>query len=166
MATKDVTSKPKGIGQYLALVAVLIVGVLGIAVVGFYQEEVMGFFRLQAWNMGPVTNGTKEFLQAAKDGDGDKIAPMLSFDPQSTTEIREGGKLVGFVIPIYGGTAKPKLKEFTTDQNTQLIGPNLSFSDGWATMEVKYSDKKIARLMWKRREGTWKVAQIAWITIP
>lgn len=163
MTTKEVTSKPKGAGQYITLVVVLLLGVAAVAGIGFYQEEVMGYLKLQAWNLSPVTDGTKQFMEAAAAGDSAKAESFLALEDPRMTATKEGGKLVGFVIPIYGGVEKPKLTDLGPSDKMQVKGPILFFEgDGWVNMEITIPGEHMVVYTWKRKNGAWKITYINW----
>ncbi|MBM3458188.1 MAG: hypothetical protein FJX77_06620, partial [Armatimonadetes bacterium] len=62
----------------IILLAVILVAVGGIAGFGFFQEEVSGYLRLQAWNTSPLVEKTREFVQAAAADDAAKVEGMIA----------------------------------------------------------------------------------------
>src|SRR4051794_17615267 len=92
------------VGEYVLMVVIVLVAVGAIAGYGFYHDEIGALMRLQAWNLQPAADATRQFVHAAAAGDGDRVAQMLvTEDGQYLTAVRRNGKLVALKVPAYGG---------------------------------------------------------------
>ena len=166
VSTNQPARKSGGAGQYVLMAIIIIIAIGGIAGFGFYGEEIGSFFRLQGWNLGAVTQKTREFVDAAAVGDGDKVASYLQPNNTMLKTVEQNGKLVAIMVPDYGGPAKRTLKQIAPTNQPQIGPPQLMPLDGGAVQVlVTYPKSHAVQIRWDRKEGGWKVVGMGWVTI-
>lgn len=148
----------------IAILAVVIIVVGGgIAGFGFYHDEVTSYIRLQGWNLGPVKEGTQQFLAAASKGDGEALTKFLGPESGDLRPVRKNGKLVSFLVPDYGGPVDRTLKSLAPKPEAKLTDPKMVVLDGGAvTIEAQYPSHKL-ELRWNRLAGAWKVIKLDYV---
>lgn len=153
----------KPIKPGLMIVAVvLVVGI--IAGIGFFQDEVSGFMRLQGWNTAPVTEATRAFVSAASKGDGAKVAALLAAQAPEVQPVKEGGAIVAFMVRSYGGTTRQSLRQLCPGGEPKLSSPKLVFLNGGsAEVAVTYPGKHTLQLGWDRKPEGWRLISIGQI---
>jgi len=145
------------------LVLVVLLAVGGIAAFGFYRDEVTAYLRLQAWDLGPVVRGTRQFVDAAASGDGARIQPLLARDCPAQP-IMKNGRLTGFSLADYGGPKAHKLKEMVPTSSVQVKKPELIYLDGGAVVtEIAVPGSHGLKFRWDRRPEGWRIIDITWI---
>ena len=155
--------KRTGAGQYALLLALILLGVGGVAAYGFYQEEITAYVRLEGWNLGSATRASGDFLAAAAAADGERVAPML-FDEQNPDlkAVRENGKLVALIIPDYGGPKTRRLKEIAPNAEPKFGEPQMVTQAGGAVVVPATFPNHELQLRWDRVAGAWKLKAIGW----
>lgn len=143
------------------IAAVAIIATLAVVVaVGFYQEEVLGYFRLQGWNTQPAEQATKEFLDAAAKGDGKTVGRLTGQPSQWLDPIRSGDTVSGFNVMEYGGAKKYSLQQLVTNPDPQRSPPKLMFMDGGCVeVEASFPSYKLG-LRWDNTSSGWKLKGI------
>jgi hypothetical protein len=158
-------AKPRSsAARMTGLVVAVLVGVAVVGFLAFYQTEVGVFFKLQGWNLGAVKEQTKQFVDAAAAGDGEKVASLLlSEDSVEYKALRTNGKLTGIKIPDYGGPVDRTLKAIAPNTKPEISEPELiTLDDGMVKVEVTYPRSHKLQLRWVRPAGAWKVKSIGW----
>lgn len=145
-----------------AIIVVAIVLVLGlIAAVGFYQDEVSGFLRLQGWNTAPVTAVTREFVAAAAKGDGAGVAKLVAANAPEVQPVHKDGEVVAFMVRAYGGATRQSLRQLCPNPEPKLSSPKLVFLNGGsAVIDVAFPGKHVLQLGWDRKQDGWKLVSI------
>lgn len=146
----------------LILGTVLVVGVGAVAVFGFYQEEVKTFFRLEGWNLSPVSEATRQFVHAAASGDGEKVSAMVSPDSQTVQVARENGKITGLMVPAYGGPRRVTLKQVAPSENPEIGPPKLVALNGGAVSETVTFPSHTMDISWDKTASGWKITTLTW----
>lgn len=151
-------------GGLAAVAVVLVVGAIGGA--AFYQDEVGGFVRLQGWNTGPVTQATREFIQAAAAKDGERVAGMLATDAPTLQPVKKGNSVSAFMVGAYGGPKRITLKELCPTDSPQLKSPKLVFLEGGSVLvDAEYPGGHTVTLRWDRKDEGWKVIEVSQNTL-
>lgn len=146
----------------LAAVVVIVGG--GIAAFGFYQDEVTTFFRLQAWNLGPLEAANRQFLEAGSKGDSEALEALIAKNVPSLQVERRNGKIIGFKVPAYGGPQLKRLKELMPKASPEVTKPKIvALNGGIAKIDASYSGAHMLQLSWDRTAEGWKVTDIAYI---
>jgi hypothetical protein len=143
-------------------VVLVIIGLGAVAGLGFYQDEVKSYVRLQGWNLDPAREASRRFLQAAARGDGDQVAAMISPTAQTVSIVRENGKVTGVSVPAYGGPQKVALKALAPSENPQIEKARLVSLDG-GSVSVAATFPKVHSLdmSWDRDGGGWKLKDLS-----
>lgn len=149
----------KGKARDKIVAAIAIIAVLAIVVaVGFYQEEVFGYFRLQGWNLQPAEQATREFLAAAAKGDGAAVANLVGRPSDVLVPIREGDKVTGFSVMEYGGAKNYTLQQLVPAADAQLSSPRLVLVDGGSVaVDAAFPKAYTLNLKWDNSTGPWKL---------
>lgn len=139
--------------------AIAIIAVLAVVLaVGFYQEEVFGYFRLQGWNLQPAEQATREFLAAAAKGDGSAVARLVGRPSDVLVPIRSGDKITGFTMMEYGGPKDYTLQQLVPSTDAALSPPHLVVLDGgYVAVDAAFPKTYTLNLKWDNREGAWKL---------
>lgn len=151
-------------GLITTVVLVLVVG--GIAGFGFYHDEVTAYVRLQAWNLGPVTERSNQFLAAAAKNDGAGVEHLLGPSSGDIQPVKKNGKLTSLMIPDYGGAKERKLTAIAPTPDAKVGAPRVIYLDGGAVVvDVAYRTHML-KLRWDRVNNEWKIVKLDWITGP
>ena len=151
--------KKKSKDYIIAAVLILVIGG-AIAGFGFYQDEVTSFFRLQGWDLSPVTRETEKFLQAANKNDGAAVEAMLGPNIPRIEPIKRNNKLWGFKFQIYGGTKDRSLRDLAPDAAVKPGSPKIAPLEGGA-VEIQTSYKAhYLDLRWNKLPQGWRVINI------
>lgn len=146
----------------LILGAVLLVGLGAVAVFGFYQDEVKAFFRLEGWNLAPVTDATRQFVRAAAVGDGERVSSMVAPGSQTVQVAEENGKVMGLMVPAYGGPRKVTLKQVAPSENPEIGPPKLVALNGGSVSQTVTFPTHTMDLGWDKTASGWKIANMSW----
>lgn len=145
----------------IAVVLILLL-VGGIAGAAFYQDEVGGFIRLQGWNTGPITDASKQFIQAAAQNDGQKVAALLAKDSGRLEPESGPNGVRAFKIGDYGGPKRRTLKEMCPSDSPKLSRPRLIFLEGGAAeVEARYPTHKL-QMTWDKKPEGWRLISLGW----
>ena len=146
----------------LAAVIVLVGG--GIAVGGFYQDEVSTFFRLQAWNLGPLEAANRKFLEAGAKGDSAALESLLAKNAPKLQPERKNGKIIGFKVPAYGGPQLKRLKQLMPKGDPQIGKPKVvALNGGLAKIDAIYPSAHTLELSWDRTSEGWKLVEVNYV---
>ena len=157
-------SRGKGVRDVVIIAALVVVGFGAVAAAGFYQDELRSFFRLQGWDMRPVTEATRQFLQAAAREDGDRVAAMLAPGAQTIETVQEDGRVTGVKVADYGGPRTVPLKELAPSENPEISAPTLVAVDGGSvSLVARFPGSHSLQMLWDRSPDGWKVKDIGWV---
>lgn len=162
MSTKSAKSVSVALKVLVVLVAVAVM-----AAAGFYQDEVKSYFQLQGWNLSPVKDATRQFIRAAAEGDGDRVAGMIAEDAQILGVERAGGKVTGLTIPDYGGPRSVRLKSLAPAADAEIGSPTIiALNGGSVAVRVTFPQAHGLQMSWVRSAGGWRVKEIGWVSTP
>jgi hypothetical protein len=146
--------------QSILMVGVAVVALGAIGGAAFYQEEVGGYIRLQGWNLAPVTEASKQFVQAAAANDGKKVASLLAKDSSQLSAETGASGVTAFRIGDYGGPKRHSLKALCPTPSPKLSAPKLVYLDGaTARVEAAYPKHRV-QLTWDRKPEGWRLIGI------
>lgn len=146
----------------LAAVVVLVGG--GVAAVGFYQDEVTAFIKLQAWNLGPLEAANRKLLDAGAKGDSATLESLLAKNVPGLQPERKNGKIIGFKVPAYGGPQLKRLKELMPKPNPEVTKPKVvALNGGFAKIEATYPGAHMLQLSWDRTPEGWKLTDVGYV---
>lgn len=154
----------KGKTRDKIVAAIAIIAVLAVVLaVGFYQEEVFGYFRLQGWNLQPAEQATRDFLAAAAKGDGQAVARMVGKPSDVLVPIRSGDKVTGFTIMEYGaGPKNYTLQQLVPSTEATLSPPRLVLMDGGSVaVDATFPRAYTLNMKWDNSDGPWKLRAFA-----
>ena len=154
--TTEQTARPKTKERVL-MVGIVLFAFAAMVGAGFYQDEIGGFFRMQAWNLRPVTEITQEFVAACAKNDGAKVATLIKTQAQRLTPVNAGGKVTAFMVPEYGGAKKRTLKELAPSESADLTKPEITFVDGGSVRVQAIFRAHLLELTWERTPAGWKL---------
>jgi uncharacterized membrane protein len=101
-------AKPKGTSKVaLVLTTVVIAGL--VAAAAFYQESIVYFFHLRAWDRGAPAQTVAKVLAAARKGDQGQAGQYVS--GQQMQPIVEEGKWVGYQVRYGATNSEARLKD-------------------------------------------------------
>jgi hypothetical protein len=146
----------------IAVILILVVGG-GIAAFGFYKDETTSYLRLQGWNLGPVTKGTKQFIESASKNDGDSILPLLGPESAQLQPKKKNGKLVSFMVPDYGGPVERKLNALAPKPSGDVRPPEIVFLDGGAVTQRVHFATHAVDFRWDRLPAGWRIVRLTWV---
>jgi hypothetical protein len=160
--------KSGGRGRDAVILLVLVIlGVAGIAGFGFYQDEVKSFFRLQAWDLSPAVNATRQFLAAAAKGDGNRVAAMVAPGSQTLKVLKQNGKVTGITIPDYGEPRNVLLKTLAPSTEPKIGAPRMVALDGGVVIvEASFPRSHSLKFTWDHAAQGWVVKDIGWTATP
>lgn len=151
--------------DYVIVTLVIILVLAGIAGFGFYRDEVTAYLRLKAWDMGPVTDGTRKFVAAAATGDGAALQPLLGPESANLQPVRKKDKIVAFLVPDYGGAKNRTLKRLAPTATAKIGAPEIIYLDGGAvTVDADFPSHKL-KFRWDRLGGNWKIVKLDYIQL-
>jgi hypothetical protein len=146
--------------DYIIVTVVIILVLAGIAGFGFYRDEVTAYVRLQAWNMSPVTDGTRQFLAAAAKGDSASLQPLLGPETPDLQPVRKNDKIVAFMVADYGGAKLRTLKSIAPTPEAKIGKLEIIYLDGGAaTIDVEYPTHRL-KLRWDRLAAGWRIVKM------
>lgn len=149
--------------DYVIVTVVVILVLAGIAGFGFYRDEVTAYLRLQAWNMAPVTDGTRQFLAAASKGDSAALQPLLGPENPDFQPVRKNDKIVAFMIADYGGAKRHSLKNIAPTADAKLGKIEIIYLDGGvATIEAQYPTHRL-KFRWDRLAAGWRIMKVEFL---
>lgn len=155
-------SKPNKARDTLILVVVVIVAVAAVAGFGFYRDEITVFFRLQAWNLGPLEEVNRKFIEAASKNDGAAVEMMLDPKSKSLVPMKKNDKITAFRVAEYGGPQERSLTSLFPSNEPRVKKPYLVFVDGGvAVIDVTYPKVHTVSLRWDLTSSGWKVTDIS-----
>jgi|GEM_PF-7081838 len=152
------------------LITVTVLGVLivvGVAAFGFYRDEVTSYVRLQAWNLEPVKQGTRQFIEAANKNDGAPIAGLIEREGTALDPMEKDGEITGFRIPDYMGPKARTLKAIAPNTKAEFEEPKLiPLEGGEVSAVVRFPRSHSLDFRWDRRKGEWKIVDLRWTDEP
>lgn len=157
------TAKARGgRGREFAIIAVIVV-VLAVAVGvgGYYQDEVGTWFRVQAWNLGPYEQATRDFVAKAAAGDANGLTPYRGKSGSEFQELTEGGRLTGYKIMVQRDTKNFTLKELCPTASPRIGSPRVVPQAGQVSVPVWFPDKFID-FRWTRTLSGPKLTDLRW----
>jgi hypothetical protein len=149
-------------GRNVVSVIAIVLVLGGVGAAAFYQDEVHGFIRLQGWNTKPITDASKQFVQAAASNDGKKVASLIAREAPQLDPISDSQGVTAFRIGDYGGPKKHTLKQMCPTGSPQFGSPKLIFLEGGAAqVEARFPNHRL-QLTWDRKPEGWKLIGLGW----
>lgn len=155
--------KPSRGRDYAIMAIIILVALVGIAGAGFYRDEIVGYWRFQAWNTRPLIEANQRFIEAASNGDGQTVASLCQLDSGLIEAILENNQLTGFQVMIGLSSTDVSLKRAVPTSTPDIIGPEFILkTGGYAMMELSFPGSHQLILSWDRVGGEWKVVGLGW----
>ncbi len=146
------------------------VGVLvaaGVAALGFYRDEVYAYARLGAWDLGPVKQGTRQFVVAASKNDSAGIAPLLAREGSALVPMEKDGAITGFMIPDYMAAKPRTLKALAPTAEAEFEEPKVIYLEGGkVSATVRFPKSHSLEFRWDRTSGKWNLVDLRWTDEP
>jgi len=151
--------RSRPIKRYAILMVVIVIAVGGLCAFGFFQEDIVMFFKLREWDHGAPGRAMTSFLNAAKRGDAaeaDRFVDMTTFKP-----LKKNDKPIGYFLASMAGTLDIPFSELAPEGEVQIASVKfVRLGEGAAEVQVSRRGTEPAKFRLKMREGAWKIVEI------
>jgi hypothetical protein len=143
----------------VALIVLVLVAILAVVGIAWYQEQIYYYFTLQGWDKAAPARSVSEFLTAGLNGDKARAESYLGSD--SFKPLEKNGKWVGYSITTMAGTLEYHFKELAAGPNPQPTATEFTYTGkGAATVTLPDTKGKPVRYRLERAGGQWRITEI------
>jgi hypothetical protein len=152
-----VTAEQAGKRSHGGVIAVGVVLLALVLVAGYYQQELLTYWRLRGWDTGAVRQTMERFVREAYDGQpsaGDLL------DPAWAKPAIEGGKLVGVTQSGARGPTVTRVKAFIPDPTIKDLGVRIKNRSGVFQADVQYPNGQWAQFDVDRVQDALRIRSV------